>query len=342
MQTDKHWIFAIYVMLILAFFIPLASLAGTWTSKSNMLRKKEDLKLAEVNGIIYAMGGNSSARQDVEAYDPVTNKWTRKANIPTPREEMGVSVVNGLIYCIGGQGGRGFHNEVEVYDPGTDTWTRGTDMPTARRICQSAAVNDIIYVIGGWIGSWLKTVEAYDPGTDTWTKKSDMLQIQGWDDVVVIDNKIYVTGWDSGGWDMQVYDPETDTWAFELRTDKWSKWSLTTCVLNDDIYIIGGTAGNPGVPEKPELVTPGHEIYAYNPMTKALKLEGYMEVPVAYADSIVVNGKIYVIGGWWHGKSVRDSVLEFNPLAAPPAHQTRDVDAKGKQTSIWGTLKTTE
>ena len=108
------------------------------------------------------------------------------------------------------------------------------------------------------------------------------------------------------------------------------------------IYIIGGTAGNPGVPEKPELVTPGHEIYAYNPMTKALKLEGYMEVPVAYADSIVVNGKIYVIGGWWHGKSVRDSVLEFNPLAAPPAHQTRDVDAKGKQTSIWGTLKTTE
>ena len=338
MQTEKRWIFIVYITLIFASSIPPTSLAGIWTSKSNMLRPKQDLKLVEINGIIYAMGGNSSARQDVEAYDLVTNKWTRKANIPTPREEMGVSVVNGLIYCIGGQGSREYHTEVEIYDPGTDTWTRGTDMPTSRRALQSAAVNDIIYVFGGGKDNqWIKIVEAYDPVTDTWTKKSDMLQIQGWDDVVVIDNKIYVTGWDSGGWDMQVYDPETDTWAFELRTDKWSKWSMTTCVLNDEIYIIGGAAGNPGVPE-----TPGTEIYAYNPMTKALRLEGYMEVPVAYSDSIVVNGKIYVIGGWWYGKAVRNSMLEFNPLAAPPAHQTRDVDAKGKQTSIWGTLKTTE
>jgi hypothetical protein len=63
--------------------------------------------VAVVNGILYAVGGFTSAcgactTNTVEAYNPSTDTWTSVASMPTARELLGAGVVNGILYAVGG------------------------------------------------------------------------------------------------------------------------------------------------------------------------------------------------------------------------------------------------
>jgi fibronectin type 3 domain-containing protein len=73
---------------------------------------RDDFGFSVVNGIIYAIGGDINAFNDVtrvsccttavEAYDPVTNTWTTKTAMPTIRDDFDASMVDGVIYAIAG------------------------------------------------------------------------------------------------------------------------------------------------------------------------------------------------------------------------------------------------
>ncbi|PGK30377.1 hypothetical protein CN907_27725, partial [Bacillus anthracis] len=131
--------------------------------------------VAEVNGKFYVIGGasGSTASNEVQEYDPKTNKWTNKANMPTARADLGVAVVDNKIYAIGGYhgnifkygGGGTFFNNVEVYDPATDSWSTTTSMPMALSAGGTVAFNNRIYVVGG-LNAYtqpLSTVQEFDP-----------------------------------------------------------------------------------------------------------------------------------------------------------------------------------
>ena len=130
---------------------------------------------AVVNGMIYLIGGHSSAGllSSVDAYDPSTGTWSQKASMPTPRTMLAVAVVNGMVYAVGGLGGAG--NELQAYDPASDTWTTKAAMPTARRELTAAVLNGELYAIGGTTdGGYANVVEAYNPGSNTWASKASM------------------------------------------------------------------------------------------------------------------------------------------------------------------------
>jgi N-acetylneuraminic acid mutarotase len=193
----------------------------TWTRCANMPTSRQGVRAAAVDGIVYAIGGNGGANNNVEfatveAYDPTTNTWTTRTDMPTPRTIMAIVTVDGKIYVIGGAGEPGMpiiKSTVEVYDPATDTWTRKADMPTARWALAADVVDGKIYVFGG-ARRWQDAidfkatpiVEVYDPATDTWTRASDMPLAKLTHSATAVGGKIYIIG----GADPAVHTPPTE------------------------------------------------------------------------------------------------------------------------------------
>ena len=254
--------------------------------------------------------------------------WIRKANMPTARAYFDTCVVDGMIYAIGGEidrfGDMGI-STVEMYDPITDTWTQKADMPTTR-VTSTSVVNGKIYAIGGEkshkrrIGpGWgydvreLATVEMYDPATDTWMPKADMPTPRS-AATCVVDGKIYVIGGSAPQnikkkkpWRLdtvEVYDPATDTWA-KAKNMNHARSSAAISVVDGKIYIMGGT-GWPQIPNHPGPFLSSIEVY--NPKTNQWREIGDMPAEKSSHTASVINGKIYVIGGFFrgHGRDMKD------------------------------------
>ncbi|HUR93767.1 MAG TPA: kelch repeat-containing protein [Gemmatimonadales bacterium] len=103
--------------------------------------------------------------QNVEAYDPATDRWTTRAQAPSVRFQTAGAVVNGLLYVVGGGTGTDYVSLVDVYDPKADTWRSLGNMPTARGFLAAAALGGRVYAVGGRdLSGPLGANEAYTPG----------------------------------------------------------------------------------------------------------------------------------------------------------------------------------
>ena len=255
---------------------------------------------------------------------PAEENWERKADMPTQRAGFATSVVNGKIYAIGGEVDKFGDMElstVEMYDPKSDTWERKADMPTARSDVATSVVDGKIYAIGGIkihkrkIGpGWgyeikrLATVEMYDPVTDTWTQKTDMPTARS-TSTSVMDGKIYAIGGSALSRELvlkrkpwrldtvEVYDPATDTWA-KGRSMNHARDGAAVSVVDGKIYAMGGT-GWPQIPNHPGPFLSSVE--AFNPKTNQWREIGEMPAAKSSHTASVVNGKIYVMGGFFRG-----------------------------------------
>ena len=238
-------------------------------------------------------------------------EWEVISQLPTKRSAFSTAVVDGKIYLIGGflfenrDGGPLGLSTVEVYDTKNNSWQRLADMPTPRLQSGAAVVNGKIYVVGGfsWIGipgvdtKMLKVVEVYDPQTDTWRRKQDMSTPRRQFGTGVVDGKIYAIG----GWNpfeepqrldlVEAYDPVSDTWA--KRADMPTRRDdVKVAVVRDIIYVIGG-AGWPRVGWGPVLAI----LEAYQPKTNHWHKKSDMPNLIAGFSTVVVDDKIYLIGG---------------------------------------------
>ena len=301
MKRHSIWISAALVLVGLLSF-PSISLAeeGRWTKKADMPATRCMLATSAVNGIIYAIGGWTSGRgffSTVEAYDPATDSWVEKSDMPTARDYFPASVANGMIYTFGGGNGDAL-STVEVYNPVTDTWARKSDMPTRRWALSASVVDGKIYVIGGGLGlagglAPLSTVEVYNPETDTWVKKADMPTPRDALSTSMVNGKIYAIGgrpgFFAGGSPLpavEEYNPGTDTWT-EKSDMPTARWGLSTCVVNEKVYAVGGTDGSIAL----------STVEVYDPRTDTWMDEA--DIPTArwQLSTSVVDGKIHAIGG---------------------------------------------
>ena len=255
-----------------------------------------------------------------DSLGPATLQWTRKADMPTARIGFATSVVNGKVFVIGGSAqlemdefGDTSLSTVEMYDPKTDTWERKSDMPTARSGVSVSVVDGKIYAVGGSKikriqmprgfsseSEELATLEMYDPITDTWTQKADMPTPKK-TMTCVVNGKIYAIG----GWlttnqkphlgTVVVYDPATDTWAKAQSMD-CARCSAAISVVNGEIYAIGGL-GSPPIQDQSDLYLSNVEVF--NPKTNQWGEKTEMPAPKALHTASVIDGKIYVIGGYF-------------------------------------------
>lgn len=289
---------------------------NTWATKADMPIGRIHYALSEVNGKIYALGGqleSNAYTKKTDAYDPETNTWASKADMTTTAKAHHISLVlNGKIYIFGGRdnasGPYGATNKTEMYDPETNTWVLKVDMPTARYSHTVSLVEGKVYVIGGDLGSYLGSTgktEAYDPDTDTWTSKADMPTARFGHAAAVVDGKIYVIGgYDASGYysnKTEAYDPSTNTWTSEADMPT-ARHSHTTSVIHEKIYAVGGY-GNFGETNKME---------EYNPVTNQWTKKADMFTSRFLHAAVVINEKIYAIGGQ-QGAAPINSTEEYSP-----------------------------
>jgi len=285
----------------------------------------------EINGKIYIVGGGDHEGGLFPAtalvYDRSTGIWD---TIPLYNNILrnchNSCVVNGKLYVVGGNNGIKTVSTMEVLDPITNQWTSLDSMPTDRGLAACAVVDDTIYVIGGIRGylnaldyTGLKTVESYDITTGQWNSKSEMPTKRWGHSAVAYNGKIYVFGGVSFGsptvvyGSVEVYDPQTNTWeTISDSTIPTPRYCLTTCVLDSNIYAIGGWYHSGGGPiyDKVEV---------YNPDSNMWYTETPMPTPLAVLASIVLDGKIQVFGGsiTTHPCIGSSGIYEFTPLIVP-------------------------
>jgi len=241
-----------------------------WTTKASMPTARSGALVADLNGLLYAVGGTPAGQVDplpagtVEVYDPASDSWTTKQPIPAPPFGAGVGVVNGILYVIGGiapsSSGAMVTGTLRAYDPIANTWTTKAPMPTPRLTFAVGVVNGILYTVGGDAAG---TVEAYDPLTNTWTTKQPMLTPRSGIDVGVVNGILYAAGGTTGNNSdgipiivntFEAYDPATNTWT--TRTPMITgRLDLGVGVADGVLYAIGGR------PPSPADITGANEAY---------------------------------------------------------------------------------
>ena len=268
-----------------------------WTQKADMPTVRSDFSTCVVDGRIFVIGGSLQLKWDeygdmslstVEMYDTETDTWAGKANMPTVRSNVSVSVVDGKIYAIGGskmkkyQVPRGFGTEseelptVEMYDPATDTWTQKADMPTSRKT-KTCVVDGKIYAIGGW------------------STNSEQSQLET----------------------VEIYDPATDTWA-KAQSMNHARCSAAISVVSGEIYAMGGIGWPRNLDESGQYLSSLYlsNVEVFNPKTNRWQERTEMSVPKAAHSTSVIDGKIYVMGGYFQeNRKVKSlSAIEvYNP-----------------------------
>lgn len=288
-----------------------ATIAQQWNVKAPMPTIRAAIGATSVNNIIYVIGGSdgSNILGIVEAYDPSTNTWQTKASMPTPRAELGIAAVNGKIYAIGGYNGTAL-NTVEEYDPSSNSWTSRANMPTSRSNVSVAVCNGKIYAIGGWPNG-INAVEEYDPLSDTWTSQTPLSQGRiNTNGSTTLNNKVYFSGGKTNSTVFSIheaYDPITNNWITKANLPN-TLWSGASVTLNNKIHFLGGTDTNSPGQYLPNYST--HYVYDENNNSWSIAL------PLLNSRSnhaaVVVNNKIYVIGGNNNIGSITNLNEEYN------------------------------
>jgi N-acetylneuraminic acid mutarotase len=137
-----------------------------WRERSPMPTPRNHTAAGVVNGKIYVIGGRigaafigpSSDLNNVEGYDPATDKWGPPlAKMPTARSAVASGVYNGKIYIAGGEWQNATEQTVfrafEAYDPAANTWSVLPPMAIARHGVASAIIGNRFYAVSGDVQS---------------------------------------------------------------------------------------------------------------------------------------------------------------------------------------------
>lgn len=273
-----------------------------------------------VNGKIYVLGGETNGGtvlNTLEVFDPLTNTWGTPVTTGTftPRKYLTASVVNNKIYALGGFRDAAL-NKVEVFDPVTNTWstptTNGTFTP--RWALSSCVVNDKIYAIGGYDGTKaVNILEVFDPSTNTWSTpfQTNSMTPNQFHASVEVDGLIYVLGGNDGFNNLnsvEIFDPKKNTWSTPVIVSQMvmtARYGLTASYLNGNIYTLGGNNGI-GSQNTFEVFDPRMNTWGIpNVAGSFVKRE--------HLSSSVVNGRMYITGGYNNGEITTNEVFTQTP-----------------------------
>ncbi|KAG7978835.1 hypothetical protein I3843_05G101800 [Carya illinoinensis] len=118
------------------------SCLNSWSKLAKMNAARYDFACAEVNGMVYAVGGygvNGDSLSSAEMYNPDTNRWTLMESLRRPRWGCFAYGFEGKLYVMGGRSNFTIGNSkfVDVYNTERHTWCEmknGCVMVTAHAV----------------------------------------------------------------------------------------------------------------------------------------------------------------------------------------------------------------
>ncbi|XP_073013954.1 F-box/kelch-repeat protein At1g67480-like [Typha latifolia] len=98
-----------------------------WSMLAKMNNARYDFACAEVNGVVYAVGGygaDGDSLSSVEVYSPLKNQWTLIESLRKPRWGCFACSSEGQLYVMGGRSSFTIGNSryVDIYNPASHTW----------------------------------------------------------------------------------------------------------------------------------------------------------------------------------------------------------------------------
>ncbi|KAL6100796.1 klhl23 [Pungitius sinensis] len=245
---------------------------------------------------------------EVHIWDPISNTWVRGKDMPDhSRESYSVSLLGANIYVTGGYRTNTVEalNTVSVYNCDYDEWAEGCPMTTARYYHCSVALHGCIYAIGGYRGGAPEQdTEYYDPLKKKWSPLAKMIQGVGNATACVMGDQIYVTGGHYGYRGnctyekIQVYKPDVNEWSI-ITISPHPEYGLCSVSLNNKLYLVGGQT----------TVADCYDIERDEWRPISVMKERRME-----CGAVVINGGIYVTGGYSYSKGTYLQTIEkYNP-----------------------------
>uniref|UniRef100_S4RME4 Kelch like family member 29 n=1 Tax=Petromyzon marinus TaxID=7757 RepID=S4RME4_PETMA len=242
---------------------------------------------AGVTEVIVLVGGRQSegtnhrALTAVSCYDPHACRWHPLASPPFyDRDFFSVVGSGDNIYVLGGVEGGVILPDIWCYSSGTDAWglVARTAVPRCRH--SSLVADGKIYSLGG-LGAG-----RYDAQTNRCEVLSPLPKAVHSAAAAVHGDKVYVFG---GAGDtgrsanvMQSYLPRTNTWSF-IETPMIDNKYAPAILLNKLIYILGGAFSRATT--------------IYDPEKENIKSGPNMHFNRQLNSAVVLDGKIYVLGG---------------------------------------------
>lgn len=103
------------------------SCLNSWSKLADMNVARYDFASAEVNGMVYVVGGygiNGDSLSSAEVYNPDTNKWSIIESLRCPRWGCFACGFDGKLYVMGGRSSFSIGNSrfVDVYHPEQHAW----------------------------------------------------------------------------------------------------------------------------------------------------------------------------------------------------------------------------
>jgi len=130
----------------------------TWQPRAPLPNPRNHLAGVGLGGLVYAIGGQhgenetTGNQQQVDAYDPASDRWVPRAPLLAPRGHISASavVVGDRIVVIGGteQGDRA-SGAIDVYDPAANAWTSMGVLPDTRKTPVAGLLGTELYVATG-------------------------------------------------------------------------------------------------------------------------------------------------------------------------------------------------
>jgi len=288
------------------FLYPPGGEPGVWKSLANAPTFLGEVAAGVVDGVMYVVGsgGGGTLR-----YNLTTGAWMSNApNRPFVGDHHSAEVIGKKLYLIGGLEA-GSDGKVQIFDTQTNQWSLGTDMPWAAGSVSTCVIDGMIYAAGGIVGTTTVANHAvYDPVFDTWTALAAMPIGRNHTAATSDGSRFWVIGGRDGanlvanGFDdVQVYDPDTNTWQWSgdgisgLAPLPQARGGMGKAVwMENELYVFGGeTATGAGAV--------GGNVYdrvdVYDPEENTWRLDAPMLHPRHGIFPVRFGARIYVACG---------------------------------------------
>lgn len=275
--------------------------ANMWTSKTQPPFSYTRYTVASSNNKVYAL----SDIGELAEYDPLKDNWIIRPPLSTHRFRTGLASVGGRLFSIGGGQNSSPVSTVEEYDPETKNWALRASMASPR---VSVAVGEALgklYAIGGssntseTFPSPLTTVEE-----GTLPPPGSVLQIPTGDGVTTGSGQVTVR-WNpvAGATSYNLYmasDSNLDRGNYAGLPDGAKFVGVTsphtiTGLTNGKTYYFFVTAADAGRESEESF---GSSATPTAPPGLLWRTKASMPTARLEAGAAVVNGKVYVVGGF--------------------------------------------
>uniref|UniRef100_A0A672IGA3 Kelch-like family member 33 n=1 Tax=Salarias fasciatus TaxID=181472 RepID=A0A672IGA3_SALFA len=245
-------------------------------------------------------------------------EWRRLGEMPEPaRFSHEAAVLNGQLYVFGGKkyyGNGDVLNSVYRFDPLQNSWESLAGMLEKRSSFSAVVLDGKILAIGGQSESgFTDSVERYCPATNTWSFSWPLdLPLSG-HVAKILHGRIFVSGGRNADYpcvaSMFLYHPETGSTYLASMASPRAHHCME--VLGGRLYVAGGVCSGPGADVADQLSC---EVYC--PAADAWAAFAPLPVPHVGAGSAVLEGKLYVLGGYsQEDYSDTKTVRRYDPAA---------------------------